>query len=296
MLGTSFSADHARSLDLDPVECLTALLDMGLQTIRLAAYWNQIQPSEDIFDFSDLKWQLDVCEARGISVVLVVGMKAPRWPEFYIPEWAKNLSDSDFESALFSYLQRTVQWAQKWSCLEYWQVENEPLDPSGPEWRRVPLSLLQKEVALVRECDLQNRPIVLTAWGNEMLSRGTLAPLSELGDVVGIDVYPRVFIRRVSGRNIYASFWWQRFTISFALRKMQKPVWISELQAEPWEESSEVYRSASTQSINPQQLIWNWQWAQSLPVSRVFLWGGEYWIWRARQNDPRYVELIQRWL
>ena len=214
MLGTSFSADHARSLDLDPVECLTALLDMGLQTIRLAAYWNQIQPSEDIFDFSDLKWQLDVCEARGISVVLVVGMKAPRWPEFYIPEWAKNLSDSDFESALFSYLQRTVQWAQKWSCLEYWQVENEPLDPSGPEWRRVPLSLLQKEVALVRECDLQNRPIVLTAWGNEMLSRGTLAPLSELGDVVGIDVYPRVFIRRVSGRNIYASFWWQRFTIS----------------------------------------------------------------------------------
>jgi hypothetical protein len=81
--------------------------------------------------------------------------------------------------------------------------------------------------------------------------------------------------------------------ISFSLRKIQKPVWIAELQAEPWEESSDGYRSDKTQSMSPQQLVWNWQWGKSLPVSRVFLWGGEYWIWRAQQGDSRYVDLIR---
>jgi hypothetical protein len=294
MLGTSFSPRHAESLGLDPHLALQRVLDIGLSPIRLGAYWDEIQPMAKMWDFSQLKWQLEMCQERHVPVVLTVGAKAPRWPEFYEPVWAQSLSADEYSAAVLEFVRQTVLWAQEFSCIHTWQVENEALDPSGPESRSVPLALLQAEVELTQATDIQGRPVLLTAWGNELRTRQQLPRLAPLADAVGIDLYPKVFWKRMLARNMYLpafGFWSGALTQTV---NFEKPLWIAELQAEPWEESDSGYRSSHPASMSPSQLISNWRAAQSLHPTHILLWGCEYWLWREDNRDPRFVQVVKK--
>ncbi len=294
-LGTSFAPRQAQWFGLDPVKTLEQVTRLGFSHIRLGAYWDEIEEVKSTFDFSSLQWQIEMCQKAGVQVVLVVGSKSPRWPEFFEPSWAQELSDEEYQSALLHFVSETVRWAQQFSCISHWQVENEPLDSSGPERRVIDLRQLQQEINMVRSTDKKELSIIVTAWGNELRKRQSLSRLSSLthADIIGIDLYPKMYWKTVLGKDWFLPRFGIFPGLTGHLLGASRPIWVSELQAEPWEKSSSEFRSAQPQSMSPSLLIQNWQWATSLPVSAVFLWGCEYWVWRAQQGDSRYLEVVR---
>ena len=86
-IGTTFSAKQCGYLQVDAKKTLKEILQTKFDLIRLSAYWDEIEPQDGIFDFSSLDWQIAEAKARQIPIILTVGMKGPRWPEYFIPPW-----------------------------------------------------------------------------------------------------------------------------------------------------------------------------------------------------------------
>lgn len=132
---------------------------------------------------------LDTCEKKQQPVILTLGVKSPRYPEFYFPEWVKHKSpdNNDTQKKILNFIKQAVNNFKHLSCVEYYQVENEALDPSGPDHQIIPLSFLKQEVEFVKKLD--TKPVIITLWGNELSKRNFLNQLSSISDVVGIDLY-----------------------------------------------------------------------------------------------------------
>jgi hypothetical protein len=86
-VGVTFSRRQAEYLGLPWQRTFHAVMDLSPTVVRLGAYWDEIERRRDVFDFSTLDWQLERLPAQHYRVVLTVGMKAPRWPEYYLPSW-----------------------------------------------------------------------------------------------------------------------------------------------------------------------------------------------------------------
>jgi hypothetical protein len=89
-LGTTFSPLQCYYMNLDFRQVFDRICTLGLNRMRLGAYWNVIQKGPNEYDFAELDWLLDRCDRHNIEVALVVGMKAPRWPEFHFPQWVSD--------------------------------------------------------------------------------------------------------------------------------------------------------------------------------------------------------------
>src|SRR5690606_18841192 len=128
---------------------------------------------------------VEIFEQAQQPLVITLGVKAPRWPEFYYPAWIehKTTSHESTRIAILTLIEKTMQQLQKFSCITHWQVENEPLDPSGPEQEKISLDFLKAEIALVRSLDA--RPIIVSVWGNDAIKRGFLPALAPLADIIG---------------------------------------------------------------------------------------------------------------
>src|SRR5438105_2163562 len=87
--GFTFSERQAGYLDVSWQQAFHAAMDLQPSVVRLGAYWDSIEPRRGEYDFSTLDWLLDNT-ASGSSVLLTVGMKAPRWPEYYLPGWLRK--------------------------------------------------------------------------------------------------------------------------------------------------------------------------------------------------------------
>jgi len=58
--GTTFSEPCAESLGLRPGEVYDSLIhELGLQTVRLCAYWDRTEPQPGRFEFGSLDWQVE---------------------------------------------------------------------------------------------------------------------------------------------------------------------------------------------------------------------------------------------
>lgn len=293
-LGITFSHQHASFLKLDPINSLSTLSGLPFDIIRLGIYWNEIQPKQNIFDFSKVKALLDICESQKKEVVLTLGMKAPRWPEFYLPQWIDEKKKTE---AILNHISVCVKNLGNYSSIKYWQVENEPFDPSGPEDTIVPPELLNKEVELVRSIDLQ-RKIIINLWGNDMIKRNTIAYAAPLADIIGIDLYYRQYTKTFLGRSQYRKPQSSEKTILHAVKHYNKPLWITELQAEPWEASMDKngYFSENPKSISPQLIENNFELACKCHPEAILFWGAEYWLWREKQGDNSYIESVKKLL
>ena len=87
-IGTTFSTRQCLYLQVNAKKTLKEILKAKFDLIRLSAYWDDLEPREGVYDFSSLDWQIAQAKSRQIPVVLTLGMKAPRWPEYFIPPWA----------------------------------------------------------------------------------------------------------------------------------------------------------------------------------------------------------------
>src|SRR5207249_4732100 len=177
----------------------------------------------------------------------------------------------------------------------YWQVENEPLDPSGPAHRSIRPEFLASEIATTRAADGSRHPIVLNMFAHLYplaavlpWSRGDeqrAATLLELGDILGLDVYPSVSLRLL-GFNLYFDFTGWDWTAAVQRLADQahgrgKPAWIVEAQAEPWEPSAIVAtRPGPTRSLGPDQAERILARLRDGGFDTVLAWGVEHWYMR----------------
>ena len=322
-VGTTFSTRQCQYLGVDPRETLKAILQNRLELIRFAAYWDEIEPREGAYDFSSLDWQIALAKAKHVPVVLTIGMKAPRWPEFFIPAWLmKDLTprrggniaqDPRLRAATLKFLEAAVRRYREEDSIHYWQVENEPMDRVGDEFWWISPAFVRQEVELVRGLDPRHRPIVLTTvtypnpWLRHFMylfiRHDTIDESLTMGDILGVNVYPVVGHRWFMFKT---SYYWttpqerQAYLTSIMKRPKRgnKPVWVTELQAEPWEPGALVYtRPAPPPTGNPAIMQQAMDEMDLLGIHTVLLWGAEYWQFRkARYQDTHWWDAVRHLL
>jgi Beta-galactosidase len=299
-LGMTFSPLQCHYMGLDDRAAFTALCGLGLDRVRLCAYWHEIEATEGQLDFSKLDWLLDQCETHNLKVTIAVGMKAPRWPEFHFPDWAHRLYVTEAGEAALdlrspSLADRTlklvaavVEHCRSSGALTHWQVENEPftrLEITGG--RFLSPAFVNREVALVRSLKLDSQKILLTnaihlpspkLTEDEPAFRDSL----QTADAVGFNVYTKV----PSGQpNQYLEptpiFWEQLADWQRELVQNNREAWIAEAQAEPWEGGQLVaMEKLDYGSASPNQMGSLVGQLADLNYSTVLLWGSEYWYWQ----------------
>lgn len=291
--GITFSHPHFQHLGISVDEALEYAFSLGFSQLRIGIYWNRIERKKDNFDFSEVEMILEKCERKGQKVILNIGMKSPRWPEFYLPTYLDDvdLGDNEVRERVLLFIKATIAKFKQYNCITHWQVENEPLDPSGKDNRAIPLTTLKDEVKLVRSLD--KRPIIISLWGNDIKKR-TLLPLVEpLADVVGIDLYYKQYRGELFGKSMYSGPQTSDQYLSKLIQNSSKPVIITELQAEPWEKDEKRYLSESQKSISPELLRNNIRRAINLGANEILLWGYEYWYYQMKRNNYTYINTLK---
>lgn len=290
--GVSFSSKQTAELKLNNEETYLAILDeLGVKKLRLAAYWDVIEPLPGEFKFSDIDWQIDEAERRGASVLLAVGRKLPRWPECFMPEWARYLAPPQQNKHLLKMLKLVVERYRHRPAVVAWQLENEPFVGWFGECPKPDKALLQEELDLVRS--LSPKPVVITDSGE----LSTWRRAARFADRFGTTMY-RATWNPYYGYGFYplpAGFyrlkarWWN---LAFS------DVIITELQTEPWPPGKplvEVPLDEQFRSMDLNRLNKNIAFAKSTGFREVYLWGAEWWYWlKTTQNHPEFWEAAKK--
>ncbi len=288
----SFSDIYAESLGLDWRKAYQEILDeLKPQKIRIAAYWNQIEKSPGQYDFSRVDWQIEEAQKRNVKVILAFGLKAPRWPECFIPQFYEK-NKVLREEALLEYEKILVERYKDKDNIIMWQVENEPFLPffgDCPEGA-VDKELVDKEIMLVKSID-DSRPIILTDSGELSL----WYQVAKRGDIFGTTLYriiykePFGYLKYPLGPNFFRI---KGFFIKFFAK--QNNIIIIELQAEPWAAGWIPHLSVEEQykSMNPEKFNQIIDYAQKTKFKESYLWGVEWWYWlkETKNNSQMWNE------
>lgn len=309
-IGTSFTRWRAEALGLDYQQAFRELLGLRFSLIRLSASWREVTE----FGWRHLDWLLDRAGEAAQPVVLTVGMKALGWPEFYLPEGLDPAEPAVQRRAL-AQVGETVRRFRDRAPIVAWQIENEPFNRSGPHSHWIPRAVVRREAQVVRALD-PGRPILVTTFGHFSADldrassrhqsnwkwrlglafaaeREALAVLRR-GDVLGVDVYRSIGwvdaadnaqIARADGDQVQSVRRWKRIAES-----QGKRFWVTEAQAEPWEARRATHAAPLT--VSPDDVATLLAALSAIGVETVLLWGSEYWLWRAANGDPRWLDAV----
>ena len=292
-LGATFSHRHLQYLGLDVKQSAEQYVKLGFNWVRLGCYWDEIEKEKGKFDFSRIEELLQFFEKNKVKVLLTVGMKAPRWPEYYLPEWIKKEFNLKYLGTikpdhklitdnLYPYLEKTVNHLKKFTCINSWQVENEPLNPFGEKRWRISPEILQKEIAVIRKND--KREITLNFGAGVASMPFFWNKIKDLDfDNLGLNIYFKV----ATIKGVFKYFPYVRnysqVMVSGLINKARnsgKKIYLTELQSEPWEPDELVAHSDNPPSFMPEDFKKNLEKINSWDIDVVFLWGYEYWLWR----------------
>ena len=319
-IGTTFSQVQCEYLELDWQDTYIKTLNMGFPIIRLGAYWSRIEQEKDVYDFSELDWQIKKAKDKNTKVLLTVGMKAPRWPEYFIPSWIENdlviksvtaISDKPYlRERTLIFIRKIIERYSNEKIIVAWQVENEPLSRSGPNDSWIRREFLEEEIKLVKELDNKDRPIVINAmtYPNSFLrlltkliyKRNPIYETIDIAETPAINVYPTIghkfFFKKMC-------FWTnpkkriKYFKLFTDYAKFQdKDMWVTEIQAEPWE-PGELVHMAPEEAITcrADSFAETFEELNSLGIKAIFLWGVEYWIFRDKKHqDKSWLEAFEK--
>lgn len=302
--GASFSHPHLEYLEIDPIKAVKSFKTLGLKWIRLGCYWSEIESEKGEYDFSKIDPLVEYCDRNGVNVVMTIGMKAPRWPEFYIPEWLNfskrkfskiTKKETELHKETLKFVRRCLSHFKSSPSIKVWQVENEPLDYAGEILLKIDPEFLKDEVDLVRKID-KSRPILINPWGGLQGLRSSLNPSIDFSNIVGLDIYlkhpiPLPKLERIPHYiNNYGKLEKYKKVADSIINKKRK-FWIAELQAEPWEPEGGVTERDNPPSFLPEDFQNNIKFAKELSPEVALLWGFEYWLWRKEKfGDSRYLK------
>ncbi len=294
--GVNFSPYQAEYLGLNWKAAFTALLDdMKVRHFRIGSYWNHIEPEPYKLDFSDVNYQIEEAAKRDAKIILVVGMKTPRWPECHLPDWAKKLTDEEVRERVLGLVAAEVVNAAKYKNIVAWQVENEPFLRIFGFCPYLGEEVVAKEIDMVRQLDPLQRPVVVTEAGE----LSTWVRAGKLADVLGISLYRVV-------QNDYIGYAWYPWGPSFyyrhadLLKPLIQKVIVTELQVEPWmaKDFYQYSRVELNELFNLKMFEDSISVARGTGFGQVYLWGVEYFYWLKQHNDPvlwdRAKQLFER--
>ncbi|HEY6117937.1 MAG TPA: beta-galactosidase [Candidatus Dormibacteraeota bacterium] len=313
-IGISFRPRQVEAFGLEGRSTLEQLLAYPFDLIRLAAYWDRIEPRDGAFDTAELDWQLEAAERAGKQVILGVGaVKNFGYPEVFVPK--HHLDRSLKEGSLVTpeshpallaaakgFISRVVGTYASRPSIIAWQLEHEAVDPLGVEhsWR-LSEAFVRSELDALRQAD--QRPVLMNgflpmspvvALNQRWSTRDqgdSLAVAARLADIVGVDYYPRHALVRLGPRTLYVDG-----SRSVIPRVSGKRVMFSEGQAEPWETDTTPPNPSQNFlfSCGPEQLITNFNAAMAARPEAYLFWGAEYWILRKQSGDPSYLQAFER--
>src|SRR5690606_13866888 len=115
----------------------------------------------------ELDWQISMAEANDAEVTLCLGLRQPRWPESHWPDWAKGLSDNEWQQALLDFIEALVERYKNRECIVSYQLENEAMLKRFGKNGNFDRKRLKREYRLVKRLD-PTRPVIMTtsdSWG-----------------------------------------------------------------------------------------------------------------------------------
>ncbi len=286
--GVTFSDKYSTEIGQDWKSTYLKILDdLGAKNLRLVAYWDDIEPSENLYDFRKIEWMLQEADKRDLNIILTIGRKVPRYPECFEPVWWKKIpSETTRDEKLYEYLARAVKELQGHTSVKMWQVENEPFFPFGT-CLPIKKATVEKEVDLVKALD--SRPILIQDSGEG----GFWFPTYQMSDYLGISMYRKIwfdFWGVLFNKSIYFQYPLSYWTYDIKAHMVGVPInkiIVTELQAEPWGPVNNIKLSKQekdkTMSVNDFIGIINY--AQKAGFKDLYFWGAEWWLWEKEQND-----------
>lgn len=278
-LGVTFIPRYAKYLGVDPKETLQAILtDLQPTHVRLVSYWDDIEKTPGVYDFSQLDWQFDMAQQSGTEVTLAIGLRQPRWPECHMPKWQLNQPKDVWYPELKKVMTATVERYRDNPALESYQLENEfflSVFGECPDFSR---DRLIEEFNMVKMLD-DNTSVMISRSNNALGF-----PINEpTPDKFGVSVYKRVWDKTITKRYVEYPFpaWFYGFLAGGGKILTGKDMIIHELQAEAWTPDGYNIKTAPVEelykSMNPERLENRFDYGQATGIKRIDLWGVEWW-------------------
>ncbi len=280
-LGVSFIPDYAKSLGLNPQSTMGALIGIGVKQFRLVSYWNDIEPTQGQYNFSQLDWEFQQADTAHAKIILTLGLRQPRWPECHIPTWAQNEPVSEWQPQLEAFMKAVVNRYKNSPSLESYQLENEYFLQGFGDCTNFSRSRLVSEYNLVKQTD-PHHPIIV-GRSNNALGFPVNQPTP---DEYSISIYRRVWDAAYTHRYIEYPFpaWFFGFLASMQKIYDHKDMMIGELQAEAWPPHGQTIPQTSlaeqNKSFNAKRFKDVVAYGKATGMRSIDLWGAEYWYYR----------------
>lgn len=318
-LGTTFDFEQAQNVGLKWEDALQSIIRLGVRPVRIGIKWSRIEREKGKYRWDVYDHILTKLKENNVPIVLCVGMKSPRWPEFYIPRYIHEgsqlsnnqvigLSNNRLCDHLFDFIVKTLTRYKSFDNVRWIQVENEPFFPFGPNKWSISGELLKKELQIVK--NTISLPTIVTEQGlptTGVLSEFTkgkwttkkhLLSIDNL-DIIGFNVFPQIsgklfglkpHIYKASHFSWkYLEYWIQR------VLKSTKQCWISELQSEPWESREVNYRDAyGNPTCNPDLVIKYISRIKTYgkkSTVKTLLWGTEFHLGCKQKGNPSWIKM-----
>ena len=293
-VGVTFIPRYARYYGLDAEDTMKAIInDLGIRRFRLVSYWDEIERTQDTYNFDELDWQFKLAEESDAKISLAIGLRQPRWPECHMPDWAEYMNKEIWTVELKDFMKAVIERYRNSPALESYQLENEffmKVFGICPDHSR---DRLIDEYNFVKELDKQH-PFLIARSNNWVgLPLGDPRP-----DGFAISVYKRVWDKAITKRYFeYPMPAWFYASLAGGAELMTgKNMVIHELQAEAWLPEGYQMNDVNdipeqNKSMNPERLKHRIGYGVATGMKTIDLWGVEWWYWRkVVANDPELWE------
>lgn len=285
--GVTFSLVYARDeLHINWQEAYLAVLDdLKVNHIRLSAYWNELERERDVYDFTDLDWQIEEASKRSVNITLAVGRRLPRWPECHDPFWIRQLSEEEIRTEQLALVEMIIKRYKDNENIKTWQVENEPFLGTFGICPPLDREALDQEIKLVRE--LTDKPVLITDTGelNYWISAARTG-----ADVIGSTLYRVVYDKRIGYIKYPIPAWFYAAKAgTIKLLFGTKKVINAELQTEAWHtekaDLTQMTLEEQFKSMDIEQFRKNIIFAKKAGFGEIYLWGVEWWYFLKETKD-----------
>lgn len=291
--GVSFSRFHSDELNLDWKKTYLAILDdLKVRHLRLTAHWPLTEPKKNLYNFSELDFQVREAEKRDVTIILSVGHRLPGWPECHTPDWVFSLHEEEHRQELLNYIEKVVKRYKDSPALQYWQIENEVFlrffsQPACKQHNVNFAKTLNEEIALIHRLDPVH-PVIVTDSGEF----GTWYQAYQAGDVFGTSMYLYVWWKNYLGPIRYPitpAF----FRIKSSIVRLlygAKPMVVIELEGEPWLLQPLVDTSLDVQfqRMGIDKFNKMIDFSSKTGFSTFYFWGAEWWYWLSMNGHPEF--------
>lgn len=280
--GVTFTPKYARYLKLNWQKTYLDMLDtLKVKSVRLPSYWSVLENTEKQIDFSETDFMISEAAKRGVKILLVLGIRQPRWPECHIPVWARSLSVNERQAKAVDFVKAVVERYEKVDSIWAYQLENEPFFSFGQGCDNPDKIFFKKEIVMVK--NLSKKPIIVTDSGE----LGIWFASASFADIFGTTLYRKVYNPLLG----YATYPLLPYFYTIKSKLINKKTIIVELQSEPWLANGVMVSPDQQANLFTTGDFSDYvEFAKKTNFEQSYLWGVEWWYFMAQKGYPRYLD------